>query len=105
MKKFFRLILSLCLIFIAVFFAGCNNTEISQNIRTVKIVALGDSISAGFAPKNTDLYEYYYDYITGKAGINEMCFTNLMADQIKSETINVSSKSYAESGDKIDNLV
>lgn len=105
MKKIFVLMLSFCLIFVSVFFAGCGEVETKQDTKTICILGLGDSISAGYAPKNTDLYEYYYDYISGEQSINEMCFTNLLAEQLKTETTNVSTKSYAQSGDKTSDLV
>lgn len=104
MKRLLSSVLSFCLIFLALFFAGCVQEDVPTPT-TVKVVGLGDSISAGYAPQNTDLYEYYYDYLTGKTKVNQMCFTNVVANKLVDSATKVEVKSYAESGDTTDDLV
>ncbi len=98
------MIVSFCLIFLALFFAGCRNNE-TPTTKTIRVVGFGDSISAGFAPQNTDLYSYYNDYISGKTKINAKCYTNILANSLKTENNKINAISYAESGDTTDDLV
>ena len=105
MKNLINLFLCFCMVLLTVCFAGCDNNQNGQNARYLKVVGLGDSISAGYSPQNTSLYSYYNDYISNNTKINEMCYTNIVANNFVDEKTFVSAKSYATSGDTSANLV
>ena len=105
MKRIGYFILSFCLIFVALFFAGCKNKPDDGKMTQIRVVGLGDSISAGFAPSDTELYSYYDDYTKGKSKINTMCFTNLLANTFAGENVKINAVSYAQSGDASSDLV
>ena len=96
--------LSLCLVLLAMFFVGCAPEEVAQKVY-VNVVGLGDSISAGYAPNNTEMSSYYNDYISNRVLANKMSFTYLMGEAIANSSSRVTTRSYAQSGDKTSDLV
>ena len=106
MKKFVSVLLIFCLAFSSLLFGGCKNkTPEVEEEKNVNIVAFGDSISAGYAPQNTEMYAYYNDYVIGRARVNEKCFTGVLANSLSTEEVSVKTVSYAESGDTTDDLI
>lgn len=104
MKEILKIILCVCLIVVGITFTGCENTE-NTKTKSIKILGLGDSISAGYAPQDTDLCEYYQKYVNGEVKINEKCFTKLIDNYYSSNQITTTSISYANSGDDTSDLV
>lgn len=106
MKKFISAVLIFCLVLSTMLFAGCDlDKEQSNNSTNINVVAFGDSISAGYAPQNTDLYQYYHHYEIGRTKINEKCYTNIAVNNLITEEVTVRVKSYAQSGDTTEDLV
>ncbi len=77
----------------------------NENPTTINIIGLGDSIAAGYAVEGTDMYASYTAFDGGEVGINEMCYTNIIATQFSGSYDTVNVKSYAQSGDKTSDLV
>ena len=108
MRKYLSFLLVLCLCFSAILFGGClfdKKTTEDNEAKNIRIVAFGDSISAGYAPQNSEMYSYYNNYAIGRTAINEKCFSYVLANSFKSETVSVKAVSYAESGDKTSDLI
>lgn len=91
-------------ILLALFLAGCGNVEVPQTTN-VKVLGLGDSISAGYAPSESDMYSFYNEYETGKVQINKKCFTYVVGENISNDYIKATSTSHAQSGDKTEDLI
>ena len=61
-KIFFSVLLVFCMLFSTTVLVGCSGEEDD----TYTVVALGDSISAGYAPAGTDMFEDYQKYTSKK---------------------------------------
>ncbi len=104
MKKLLKIFLCVCLVFVTITFTGCKNDE-QTSTKSIKILGLGDSISAGYAPQDTDLHEFYQKYINKEVKINEKCFTKLISNYYSANQFTSTATSYANSGDDTSDLV
>ncbi len=103
--------------------ASLNGNTATATVHVAKwsIVALGDSISAGYAPKafNTDdksleepaMLSAYEDYLNRRKNpsinpnyVNKYCYTNVLYEKL-SENANFSVNSYAKTGDRTEHLI
>src|SRR5574344_1105567 len=94
-------ILAFCMLFLF----GCSTNTLTKIDKTYKVVALGDSISAGYAPTGTELYNDYNDYVSKKTDINVKCYTQLFSDSFLENYTRVEVVSHAQSGDTSTQLV
>ena len=83
--------------------SNSENNQEQDNV--VNIVGFGDSIAAGYAFEGSDMYSSYVAYSTGEVAINDMCFTNVIAEKYAESYDEVNVKSYAQSGDKTNDLI
>lgn len=108
-KNIFSILIVLSMFFTMILATGCANHQEEP----YTVVAFGDSISAGYAPAGTSMFEDYQKYASKKVDISASCYTNLIAGQISAslkaesdiDIKNVKAKSYAESGDKTSDLI